>query len=214
MNSEPPERDAGRLPFVRDRLGYALLGTLAVAVLVVLAVRNGLVTIPAGTTETAHSLLERYGLVALLGVFVVEGAMLLYFAPSESLVPAAVLVLADSTGEIAAIVGVAVVGATIGQTALFVLAKRGGREILTENRWLSVDEGSLDRFAAWFDRWGAVVVPVSNTLLFTRGMVTIPAGLAGMDTRAFVALSALGTLAFESLLAVLTVYGADLLAAV
>jgi membrane protein DedA with SNARE-associated domain len=41
------------------------------------------------------------------------------------------------------------------------------------------------------------VVPVSNSLLFTRGMLTVPAGFAEMRDREFVALSALGTLSFE-----------------
>ncbi|WP_262179063.1 DedA family protein [Haloarcula laminariae] len=154
----------------------------------------------------AESLLERYGLVALLFAFVLEGAMLLYFAPSEALVPAAVTVLAQR-GEgyhlptVLAILLVAVVGATVGQTTLFLLAKRGGREWLLERPWFRVDEARLDRFGEAFDTYGVLAVPASNTLLFTRGMLTVPAGIAGMTTRRFVALSALGTLSFELLLA-------------
>ncbi|MBX0303984.1 DedA family protein [Haloarcula salinisoli] len=159
-----------------------------------------------GDTSYAQSLLQRYGLVALLFVFVLEGAMLLYFAPSEALVPAAVTVLAGRAEgyhvpTVAAILAVAVVGATVGQTTLFLLAKRGGREWLLERPWFRVDEARLDRFGATFDRYGVLAVPVSNTLLFTRGMLTVPAGVAGMTTRRFVALSALGTLSFELVLA-------------
>jgi membrane protein DedA with SNARE-associated domain len=159
-----------------------------------------------GDTAYAEALIERYGLAALLLVFVLEGAMLLYFAPSEALVPTAVAVLARTTGgydlpAVAAILVVAVVGATAGQTALFLLAKRGGREWLLARPWFRVSESRLDRFGDYFDRYGLLAVPVSNTLLFTRGMLTVPAGVAGMDTRRFVALSALGTLAFESILA-------------
>ena len=83
------------------------------------------------------------------------------------------------------------------------LVVRVGRERLLGSRWFRVSDDTLARFEGWFDRWGAVVVPVSNTLLFTRGMVTVPAGLAGMDDRRFVLLSALGTLSFESILAAL-----------
>ena len=159
-----------------------------------------------GDTGYAQSLLRRYGLVALLFVFVLEGAMLLYFAPSEALVPAAVTVLAQSSDGydvpmVAAILLVAVVGATIGQTTLFLLAKRGGREWLLARPWFRVDEERLDRFGEAFDRYGLVAVPASNTLLFTRGMLTVPAGVAGMSNRRFVALSALGTLSFELVLA-------------
>ena len=137
-----------------------------------------------------------YGLLILLGVFVLEGAMLLYVVPSELVVPGALALLGGSLAD-----AVAVVGATIGQYALFSLSKRVGRDRLLRSRWFRVSDDALARFEGWFDRWGPVVVPVTNTLLFTRGMVTVPAGLADMDDRRFAALSALGTLSFQSILA-------------
>ena len=172
---------------------FALLGVAGIALYV-------------ADPGAAESLLDRYGLVALLFAFVLEGAMLLYFAPSEALVPAAVTVLAQRPEgyhlpTVIAILLVAVVGATAGQTTLFLLAKRGGREWLLARPWFRVDEARLDRFGEAFDRYGVLAVPASNTLLFTRGMLTVPAGVAGMTTRRFVALSAVGTLSFELLLA-------------
>jgi membrane protein DedA with SNARE-associated domain len=140
-------------------------------------------------------------LVVLFVVFVLEGAMLMYFMPSELVVPGALAVLGASPEQVAAVLLVAVVGATVGQYALFRVARRLGREYLLESRWFRVGEDRLDRFEGWFDRWGPVVVPVSNALLFTRGMLTVPAGLADLDDRRFVVLSALGTAAFESALA-------------
>ncbi|UPW02386.1 VTT domain-containing protein [Halorussus gelatinilyticus] len=159
-----------------------------------------------GNEELAEQWLNQYGLLALFFIMILEGAMLLYFAPSEAVVPVAVTALADSPTDydtIVAIVSVSVIAATIGQYALFLLAKRGGREYLLEKRWFRVDGDQLDRFDGWFDRWGPVVVPVSNALLFTRGMLTVPAGFAEMDGRKFVVLSALGTLVFETVLALL-----------
>ncbi len=181
-------------------------GLLVVAGLFAVLGVAGIALYVFGDTSYAQSLLRRYGLVALLFVFVLEGAMLLYFAPSEALVPAAVTVLAGRADgyhvpTVAAILAVAVVGATVGQTTLFLLAKRGGREWLLERPWFRVDEARLDRFGTAFDRYGVLAVPASNTLLFTRGMLTVPAGVAGMTTRRFVALSALGTLSFELVLA-------------
>jgi membrane protein DedA with SNARE-associated domain len=131
--------------------------------------------------------------------------MLLYFAPSEALVPVAIAVLLPAdpgfVGYVT-IIGVATVGATIGQYGLFVLANRGGREYLLTKPWFRVSPENLERFDRWFGRWGKVAVPVSNALLFTRGMLTVPAGLADMSDRQFVALSALGTVIFETWLAV------------
>ncbi|MFB6155484.1 MAG: DedA family protein [Haloferacaceae archaeon] len=148
---------------------------------------------------------SEYALLALFGVFVLEGAMLMYLMPSELIVPGALFLRGSDPQTALVVVAVAVAGATVGQTALFLLAQRKGREYLVENRWIRVNDDHLARFDGWFERWGPVVVPVSNTLLFTRGMLTIPAGLADMDARRFVLLSALGTLSFESILAVLYV---------
>ncbi|UPM43593.1 DedA family protein [Halocatena salina] len=153
-----------------------------------------------------EGLLIEHGYIALFGIFVLEGAMLLYFAPSESLVPGAIYLLTShSPFEIAVVIGVAAVGATVGQTALFLFAKRGGRDRLFEHRWIRVSEDRLDRFDRWFDRWGMLSVVLSNTLPFTRGMCTIPAGFARLDTHRFVVSSALGTVVFESALALVTI---------
>jgi membrane protein DedA with SNARE-associated domain len=213
-DSGPGSGSSPALPLPATRLGYAVVATVGVAGAVLAGLALGVIWIPEGTAETARSLLERYGLAAVFAVFVLEGAMLLVFAPNESVVPLAVLGFADSPADVAAIVGVAVLGATVGQTALFVLARRGGRGFLLERRWIRVGEERLDRFDAWFERWGALAVPATNTMLFVRGMVTVPAGLSGMDLRTFVVLSALGTLVFETLLAGLAVYAPELLATV
>lgn len=157
-----------------------------------------------------QTVLSRYWLPALFAVFVLEGAMLLYFAPSESLVPIAVGLAASTEvapGTAAVyllIIATAVVGATIGQYLLFLLAKRWGRERLLAQPWFRIKPTTLDRFDGWFARWGLLAIPVSNTLLFTRGMLTVPAGLAEMDDGRFIGLSALGTLVFETVLALLT----------
>lgn len=197
----------------RVREFFAENGVLLLTVGIVLAAVVGAALFFVGNEELAREWLDRYGLVALFFILILEGAMLLYFAPSESLVPIGVTLLADSPTDyttIAAVILVAVVGATIGQYALFSLAKRGGREYLLKKRWFRVDEDQLDRFDGWFQRWGRVIVPVSNALLFTRGMLTVPAGFAEMRDWEFVVLSALGTLAFQAWLAAVALYAVDL----
>jgi membrane protein DedA with SNARE-associated domain len=190
--------------FVSDYGLLLLVGAVA------LAAAAGVALFFFGDRALLETWLAKYGLLALFLVLILEGAMLLYFAPSESLVPLGVTLLADSTAGYVVVILVAVVGATIGQYALFALAKRGGREYLLAKPWFRIGEESLDRFDAWFDRWGTVVIPVSNALLFTRGMLTVPAGLAEMDDAEFVALSALGTLLFQTWLAAGTLYAIEL----
>ncbi|WP_247730116.1 DedA family protein [Halovivax limisalsi] len=157
-------------------------------------------------TDRAPSWLESYlsseiGFLVLFGICILEGAMLLRFMPSELVVPLALALVGSSPGDVGAIVAIAVVGTTIGQTVLFVLARRAGREYVLRTRWVPVTESRLARFDGWFDRWGRLAVALSNTMLFVRGVLTVPAGLSRMHWRTFVALSAVGSLAFQSILA-------------
>jgi len=204
----------GRVPpgvrtFVED------YGVFVVAGFFALVAVAGIALFLVGDEELARELIDRYGLAALFFIFILEGGMMLYFAPSEALVPFGLAVLAKEPAGydpavVVALFAVAVIGATIGQTALFLVARRGGREWLLQKPWFRIGEDRLDRFDAWFDRWGRAAVPLSNALLFTRGMVTVPAGVAEMDVREFAALSALGTLVFETWLALVWIYVGEL----
>ncbi len=192
--------------FLADYGIILLVAGVAVAAII------GIALFVFGDKTLAQQWLKQYGLLALFLILILEGAMLLYFAPSESLVPFSVTVLAspDNLRAIAVIILVATVGATIGQYALFSLAKRGGREYLLEKPWFRISESSLDRFDGWFQRWGRVIVPVSNALLFTRGMLTVPAGFAEMRDWEFIILSAIGTVIFQSWLAAFAIYTIEL----
>lgn len=151
-------------------------------------------------------------LVVFFGLAVLEGAMLLRFLPSELLVPSALFFIGSSVPEAVTIVALAVAGTTVGQAVLFVVVRRGGRNAVLERRWVPVSESTLTRFDGWFDRWGPIVVPASNTALFVRGVFTVPAGLSEMDARTFVPLSAVGSLSFQTILAGLYLWGGHLLA--
>lgn len=149
--------------------------------------------------------------VVLLGICILEGAMLLRFMPSELVVPAALALIGSSIPYAITIVAVAVVGTTIGQFVLFCLVRRAGREYALQKRWFPLTESRLERFDTWFDRWGGIAVTASNTMLFVRGVLTVPAALSEMDGRSFVALSAIGSLSFQSILAALYLVGGHLL---
>lgn len=165
-----------------------------------------------GTPTWLESLLmSELALVVLFGLSVLEGAMLLRFMPSELLVPSALALIGSSVPDAVTIVAIVIVGTTVGQFILFSLVRRGGRNYVLQKRWFPVTESKLDRVDEWFDRWGAVAVPVSNSMLFVRGLLTIPAGLSDMNGRSFVFLSALGSFSFQSIIAGLYLFGNHLL---
>ncbi|AGB32005.1 hypothetical protein C488_06003 [Natrinema pellirubrum DSM 15624] len=155
---------------------------------------------------------SKHGFVVLFGICVLEGAMLLRFMPSELVVPSALALIGSSVPTAVSIVALAVAGTTVGQLLLFGLVRRAGREYVLQKRWFPVTESRLERFDGWFDRWGAVAIAGSNTMLFVRGLLTVPAGLSEMDGRSFLVLSAVGSLSFQSILAALYLLGGHLLA--
>lgn len=153
--------------------------------------------------EVEALLTSEFAFVVLLGISVLEGAMLLRFMPSELVVPTALVLIGSSITDAIMIVLVTVVGTTIGQFLLFSLVRHGGRNYVLQKPWFRMNESRLHRIDGWFEQWGAIAIPVSNTLLFVRGLLTVPAGLSDMDGRTFIVLSALGSLSFQSILAAL-----------
>lgn len=159
---------------------------------------------PEGVVELLSS---DIGLVILFAIFVLEGAMLLYFIPSELVVPLSLFLIGDAPGQIALVLGIAVSGATLGQLILFVVAGRKGKQYLTSKSWFPASASQVDKYEQWFQQWGRWAVPTTNSLLFVRGTATIPAGFSKMELRQFVALSAIGTTVFQSAMAALYIYG-------
>jgi membrane protein DedA with SNARE-associated domain len=165
----------------------------------------GSVAIPLQADQTPAWLSSLFtsevGYLVFFAICVLEGAMLLRFMPSELVVPSALLLMGTAPSTVLTIIGLAVVGTTIGQVALFYAVRRLGRRYVVQSQWVPVTDDRLDRFDDWFERWGRVVVPVSNTLLFVRGLFTFPAGLSEMRGSTFLVLSAVGSLTFQSILA-------------
>jgi membrane protein DedA with SNARE-associated domain len=152
------------------------------------------------------SLNSEFAYLVFFGLCVLEGLMLLRFMPTELVVPSALFFIGSSPPEVVGIVTIAIVGTTVGQVALFVLVRRAGREYVLRKRWFPVGAERLETFDEWFDRWGRLAVPASNTMLFVRGLMTFPAGLSEMDWRTFLVLSVLGSTSFQTILAGIYLY--------
>jgi membrane protein DedA with SNARE-associated domain len=92
-------------------------------------------------------------------------------------------------------------GSVAGALILYVLGRYGGRKlVLRYGRYLHVDEDRLDRADGWFRRYGDWVVLFARVVPFARSVVSIPAGTMKMPAVRFTALTALGSLAWNTLL--------------
>jgi membrane protein DedA with SNARE-associated domain len=92
-------------------------------------------------------------------------------------------------------------GSVVGAFILYALGRYGGRKlVLRYGRFLHVDEGGLDRADGWFRRYGDWVVLFARVVPLARSVVSIPAGTMKMPAGRFTTLTALGSLAWTSLL--------------
>jgi Uncharacterized membrane-associated protein len=127
--------------------------------------------------------------------------MLLYFAPSEALVPASIAVLGPDIHTAAAAVGVSVLGTSLGQLALFYGLRTKGKSLI-DRRWLPEFTGEkAEKCSDAFEKYGSLAVLISNFLPFLRGTMTFPAGLSTYRMDKFALFSAMGSIVFQSALA-------------
>lgn len=154
--------------------------------------------------EAATGLIARYGPVALLFAFALEGALVGKVIPTRLFFVATAVAVAPDPVGLATVFGAAVVGATVGQTALFVLVRRSDR---------TMDRGPDPRVAQWIDGWGLSAVALSNALPVVRGSLTVPVAMTDETVVRFSASSVAGTTVYAGvLLAIAAVVDVALLA--
>lgn len=163
-----------------------------------------LITILETVNHWAQSAISSLGYVGLGLVMFLENV----FPPIPSEV---VLPLAGSltVGGRFTLVGVTLVGATgslAGALFFYGLGRWLGearvcRLIERYGRWLSLSVTDFDRAKAWFGRHGEPVILLGRMVPMVRSLISIPAGIAGMNLARFSLYTALGAALWSLLLA-------------
>lgn len=92
---------------------------------------------------------------------------------------------------------IATAGEIVGGAILYAIGYAGGRPFVARyGKYLKLDEAKLDAFHNVYERHGNVVVFVCRFLPFVRGVAALPAGVARMQKRYFLAYTAAGSAVF------------------
>lgn len=143
-----------------------------------------------------------WGYFFLFLLVALETALILHFVPAIGIVVAAAAFLAHGPWSLAAVIVVATAGATLGSYVLYLGSRYGGRGFIQRHpRWFGMTPQRLARLEATFAKpAGEVAVFTFRLVPILRALVTIPAGLAQMRVRRFLALTASGHLVLNSVL--------------
>lgn len=126
--------------------------------------------------------------------------------PSELIMPLAGFAAAQGDLSLAGVIAAGSVGSLAGATLWFVIGMKLGTEGLKRwsrrhGRWLTLTPDDVDAGDRWFDRYGIWAVLVGRLIPTVRTFISVPAGMAGMGWGPFLLFSAVGTVAWTSLLA-------------
>lgn len=90
-------------------------------------------------------------------------------------------------------------GATIGTTAIYLIALKLGRRILLRYlRFLKISEKKLVRVEIWFEKYGDKAVFLGRMIPVMREMISVPAGLLGMKFPKFILYTFAGSLVWST----------------
>ncbi len=152
-----------------------------------------------GTLDLTLSMVDRYGLAVLLAVFVLEGALIGKIIPTRALLIAIVLAAGTGLLNYATVLVAAVLGATIGQSLLFLLVRHWDIDLAANPR-VPIQDRHVDRADHWLERWGPAAIVFSNTLPVARGSMIVPTAMGDVPGYKFSAYSLVGSVVYTGAL--------------
>ena len=104
-----------------------------------------------------------------------------------------------SSVEVIPMIILGATGATIGTTAIYLIALKLGRTILLRYlRFVKISDKKLTRVEVWFEKYGDKAVFLGRMVPVMREMISVPAGLLKMKIPKFVLYTFSGSLIWSA----------------
>lgn len=127
--------------------------------------------------------------------------------PSELIMPLAGYLAARDAFALWGAIAAGTVGSVVGALVLYYAGKRIGSDRIKRfadrhGCWLAFSRRDIERSERWFGRRGALAVFVCRLVPGIRSLISVPAGIAGMNLGIFLAATAVGAALWAAVLAV------------
>jgi membrane protein DedA with SNARE-associated domain len=128
--------------------------------------------------------------------------------PSEVVMPLAGFTAGQGKLNLIGVIVAGMVGSVLGALPLYYLGKVAGEERVKSwadkyGAWLAVSGEDVTKAKKWFDEHGEKAVFLGRLVPGVRSLVSLPAGMSGMEIGKFLLYSAPGTLLWAGVLAFL-----------
>lgn len=149
------------------------------------------------------AIVERLGLAGIALLMALENVF--PPMPSEAIMGSAALAIERGSLQFWPVMIVATLGTLAGNYAWFWIGDRWGYERLGPfidrwGRWLTLEWEDVERAMVFFERHGHWVVLFLRAAPFMRTMISLPAGLAHMNTIKFCVFTAIGAALWNAIL--------------
>lgn len=147
--------------------------------------------------------MEQFGYIGIFLLLALENVF--PPIPSEVILPFGGFMTTTSHLTISGVIFSATLGSVLGAVILYALGRmmsveRMERLIGKYGRFLRVKKEDIRRADAWFDKYGYWTVLFCRMIPLIRSLISVPAGMSGMKLGPFLALTAIGSLAWNVLL--------------
>jgi membrane protein DedA with SNARE-associated domain len=148
----------------------------------------------------ATDVINSAGLAGVFGLMVAESACIPI--PSEAIMLFAGFNVSQGDLSLAGIVIAGVLGNVVGSLIAWGVGYMGRVELLEQKRLFHVSQAQLERADRWFERHGPATVFFARMVPIVRTFISLPAGIARMPVGKFTALTALGSIPWVLMLAI------------
>ena len=154
--------------------------------------------------EWTTGLIEQSGYAGIAFMMLLEN--LFPPIPSELIMPMAGYMAGQGRLSLIGVVLAGCVGSVLGALFWYYVGRWVGLKRLkrwagAHGRWLTISPDEVDQAKHWFDRYAGVSVFIGRLIPAIRTLISVPAGIGGMNLAAFLAWSSAGTVLWTTFLA-------------
>lgn len=147
-------------------------------------------------TEFILDLIESWGYLGILILMFLENVF--PPIPSEVIMGLSGVMVGQGRFDYWTLVAVAVIGTTLGNWVWYWIGRWFGYERLKPlidryGRWLTLDWDEVEKMHDWFLKYGSGIVFFCRFLPIARTMISLPAGMVGMNQLKFLIWTAAGS---------------------